>query len=185
MYVRRQWQPVSATGRRPTYGLVGANMSFRRGALVAIGGFDEAFMFGAEGLEVCLRLAGAHPRGGLIFDERPQVLHHFQATLRDVLRRSRSYGIGSARLYRRRGRPKPTLFPLPFVLATAVVAGLRWPKLRVLVPVLPLLWFPRGVVALVGEGSADALIDPYVKTLEETAGDIGVIQGLWRYRDAA
>ncbi|HWF55529.1 MAG TPA: glycosyltransferase [Solirubrobacteraceae bacterium] len=183
LYLRRQWQPVPATGRRRTYGLVGANMSFRRSALEAVGGFDEAFSFGADDLELCRRVAAALPDGHLIFDERPRVAHHFKATLRDVLRRSRGYGLGSARLYRHRGRPKPTLFPLPIVLAVVLAAARRRPVLWALAVLLPQLWSPRAAVHAVRHRDASALTDPYVQVLQETAGDAGVLEGLWRFRD--
>ena len=157
-------------------------MSFRRSALLEVGGFDEAFSFGADDLEVCLRIAAVFPDGHLVFDDRPRVAHHFKTTLRDVLRRSRSYGVGSARLYRRRGRPKPTLFPLPFVLAVLLVATRRRPGLWPLTVLLPQLWFPRAAWDALQCREATALADPYIRALQETAGDAGVLEGLWRFR---
>ena len=66
----------------PVRNLIGANMSFRRAALLAVGG--ERTGFGRIGLhpvaceetEVCLRVRRAHPGAELLFEPEARATHH-------------------------------------------------------------------------------------------------------------
>jgi hypothetical protein len=162
-------------------------MSFRREALAAIGDFDTAFTFGADDVEVSLRVSDAHPSMRLMFDQRPVVTHHFDARIRDGLRRSRGYGRGSANLYRQRRERKPALFPAPAIVALLLVSAVRRRNATLLLAamVAPHVWFPKGVVTALREGRLEPLADAYILLAQEAAGNLGVAEGFWRARRGA
>ena len=55
-------------GADPFLYLAGCNMSFRKSDLVSIGGFNEAFVFGYEDVEVCCRIIDGGRRIALLED---------------------------------------------------------------------------------------------------------------------
>lgn len=181
LYVLRQWSPEERDDLREVYTLVGGNMSFPRDVITEIGA-DERFRFGADDMDICLRLRRRFPAGRLIVTPNAVVMHHFDRSLRDTLRRSRAYGRGCAMLYRKWPTMRPTIFPAPFlVLALLVASVFFWPLLPVAV-VLPQLLYPLGLRNAVAKRDGSCLFDPYVQLAQETYGNIGYVQGLWRYR---
>lgn len=181
LYLLRQWQPEERHDKRDVYSLAGANMSFARSAL-ARKGFDERFRFGAEDLDMCLRLPRDYPDGRLVFTPDAVVNHHFVTSLRDTVRRSHSYGLGCARLYRKWPSMRPTIFPGPLLVVALLAASVFfWPLLAVAV-LLPQLMYPMGLRHAVMSKQLSNLLDPYVQLAQETYGNVGYLQGLWRYR---
>jgi GT2 family glycosyltransferase len=181
LYLRAQWQPQLRTGQRKVYALPGANMSFRREALLDVAGFDERFRFGAEDTDLCLRWRRAG-QAELVFDPKVQVLHHFTTSLRDSLRRSRSYGHGTARLYRKWPSLSLTIFPGPVAAVCLLLASAWLPVCLLMVAALPLAIYPKSVrIAMLCRRFA-YLADAYVQLLQEAAHDWGYLRGLWRYR---
>jgi glycosyltransferase involved in cell wall biosynthesis len=180
-YVAGQWggQP---SGQRPVYSLVGANMSFRREAIVAAGMFDERFTFGAEELDLCHRVRTLRPDGLLVVTPAARVRHHFETSLRDMLRRSRAYGRGSARMYRKWPSFGPTVFPAPLALLALLALSRRWPGALVVAALFPHALFPKGLRAAVGRRDPAALWDPYLQVAQEMADNVGFVDGLWRFR---
>jgi cellulose synthase/poly-beta-1,6-N-acetylglucosamine synthase-like glycosyltransferase len=184
LYLARQWAARSRhTGRRPVYALVGANMSFRRRALLDIGLFDTRFTFGAEELDLCWRIALANPDQRFMLEPRARVVHHFEDSLRDTLRRSRAYGRGSARMCRKWPSARPTLFPFPVITAALLALATRWRPALALAFLGPHLAFPAGARRAVAGRGLDSLLDPYVQLAQESAGDAGFIEGMWRFRE--
>jgi GT2 family glycosyltransferase len=185
LYVRRQWRAGSHAGRRVVYSLVGANMSFRRRALVDVGLFDARFTFGGEEFELCRRLARRHPDRPLLLEPDARVVHRFAPSLKDALRRSRAYGRGNARVYRTSPDTRPTFFPFPLLEAGALCLAARRPALLVPAAALPHAMFPRAMRDAFADRRFDALLDPYVQLAQEAAGNVGFVEGLWRFRALA
>jgi glycosyltransferase involved in cell wall biosynthesis len=181
LYLRAQWQPRLRTGRREVYTLPGANMSFRREALLDVGGFDERFRFGAEDTDFCLRWRWAG-RAGLVFDPDVAIRHHFVTTLPDSLRRSRTYGQGGARMYRKWPSLPLTIFPGPLAALCLLLASAWFPVCTPMAAVLPLALNPKAVRAAVRRRRVLYLADAYVQLLLEAAHNWGYVRGLWRYR---
>ena len=129
LYLQRQWDRDVELPRREVYSVAGANMSFLRQVLIDIGQFDTRFQFGGEELDLCMRLTHAFPSGRLVFDPGARVAHHFKPSIRDTLRRSRAYGLGSARLYRKWPSVRPTIFPGPFIVLAALLLCVVSPAL--------------------------------------------------------
>lgn len=70
--------------------VAGCNMAFRRAALIAAGGFDEAFTSAGDDVDVCWKLLD---RGGQIaFSPAAQVYHHRRSTVKGYLSQQRNYG---------------------------------------------------------------------------------------------
>jgi glycosyltransferase involved in cell wall biosynthesis len=182
LYLRRQWSTQSKAGPRDVYSFVGANMSFRRKVLFESGQFDERFRFGAEELDMCMRIGQSIPGARLAFVPGARVVHHFKPALRDTLRRSRSYGIGSARLHRKWPSLPPTFFPAPAGVLLLLAAAAWLPTLAVAALAAPLALYPQGLRAAIRERQASALLDGYIKLAQETCEDIGIVQGFWRFR---
>jgi glycosyltransferase involved in cell wall biosynthesis len=182
LYLRRQWSMQPRTGQRDVYSIVGANMSFRRKTLFDVGQFDERFHFGAEELDLCMRVIRDIPGARISFLPECSVTHHFERRLRDTLRRSRAYGIGSARLYRKWPGLVPTIFPGPIAVVLALAASPWLPWLAVAALVAPVVMYPKGFWAAVGDRRPAALLDSYVQLLQEASENVGFAEGFWRFR---
>src|SRR4029453_16604472 len=67
---------------QPIRNFMGANMSFRRDALVDVGGFSTGLgrvgstPLGCEETELCIRLASPHREGVLLYEPQALVRHH-------------------------------------------------------------------------------------------------------------
>jgi glycosyltransferase involved in cell wall biosynthesis len=181
LYFKRQWGLTERHGQRDVYSLVGANMSFRRTVLRETG-FDERFRFGAEDLDLCLRLARDFPDGRLVVTPDARVKHHFISSLRDTLRRSRSYGRGCARLYRKWPSMRLTIFPAPTLVLALMLASVSFPWLLAAAVMLPHLMYPQGLRLAVFRRRLTCAVDPYVELAEEAWGNVGYVEGLWRFR---
>jgi glycosyltransferase involved in cell wall biosynthesis len=182
LYLGRQWAERQQSVRRNVYSLVGANMSFLRQALIDAGGFDHRFGFGGEDLDVCIRMAKTFPSGRLVFVPEARVVHHFKASMTDTLRRSRAYGRGSARLYRKWPSVPPTIFPGPLLVLTLLLMARRLPSLGVAAVAVPHLLYPRGLRGAIANRSGSSVLDPYVQLAQEMCENIGFFEGLWRFR---
>jgi glycosyltransferase involved in cell wall biosynthesis len=183
LYLQRQWRaPAAPTGSREVYSLVGANMSFRRDVLLAASGFDERFRFGAEEVDLCLRLRRTVRPVRLVHVDDAQMTHHFKPSLHDILRRSYAYGRGSARLYRKWPGLPPTVFPGPLVVAAVLALSVLYLPLLAVALLLPLALYPQGLrSALAGRGLA-CLLDGYLQLGQETCEDFGFAEGWWLFR---
>jgi hypothetical protein len=182
LYVLGQWKPQERHDSREVYSLVGANMSFLRSALTATP-FDERFRFGAEDLDMCLMLPRDFPGQRLVVNPEALVRHHFVPGLRDTLRRSRGYGRGCARLFRKWPSMRPTIYPGPVLVTALLIAGIFVPYLLAVALLLPLLMYPKGLRLAVALRRPACVLDPYVQLAEEGLGNLGYVQGLWIYRD--
>jgi glycosyltransferase involved in cell wall biosynthesis len=182
LYLERLWSREEASGRRAVFSLVGANMSFWREKLLAVGLFDTRFTFGAEELDICRRLARAYPDESFVMEPDAVVVHHFEPSLGDTLRRSRAYGRGSARMFRKWPSSRPTFFPFPVLVGGLLVLGLR--RHRLLAPpfLVPHLMFPAGLRNALSSRRLDPLLDPYLKLAQESFENVGFIEGLWLFR---
>jgi glycosyltransferase involved in cell wall biosynthesis len=182
LYLRRQWLPPQHVGRRQVFSLASANMSVRRAALLEVGGFDERIRFGSEDEDLCRRLARTFPTQRLIFDPRARVVHYFKPSLRDMLRRSRAYGAGSALMYRKWLNAPPTFFPFPVVVLVMLAGSFRFPFLVSAALLLPYLFYPKGLQAAIGKRNMRCLLDPYLQLMQEASDDFGFLEGLLRFR---
>ena len=185
IYLRGLWTDTHNRGRRPVYSLVGANMSYRRDRLIDAGLFDERFKFGAEELDLCRRLAYMYPEDGYVLEPQAEVVHYFDPSLGDTLRRSRAYGRGSARMFRKWPSSRPTIFPFPLVVGALAALGIarRSPKLIAAAALAPQAMFPGGIRHAFNVPGFGSLLDPYVQLAQEAMGDVGFVQGLWMFRD--
>lgn len=169
-------QPAVPAHRRSVTSLVGANMSFTRGALTAVGGFDPVIRFGGDEEDLCRRLRETYGEETLEVDPEIVVAHDFDLTLRDTLRRSRAYGRGNGRDWARRGGV-PALRPLPVLLLGAAALGFASLKLAVaLVALLPIAIYRK----ILGRGARtygqEALLYPYIGALQEIAANVGFFE---------
>jgi glycosyltransferase involved in cell wall biosynthesis len=190
LYLRRQWINQEYFSQREVYSFLGGNMSYLRQSLIDVGKFDERFSFGGEELDLCMRMRRAFPLGRLVFSPDVQVVHHFKPSrystkpsLHDSLRRSRAYGRGSARLYRKWPSMPPTFFPGPLVVLMMLVLSWWVPALAVAALLTPQLLYPKGARSAVVSRSVASLLDAYVQIGQETWGNIGFLEGLWRFRN--
>jgi glycosyltransferase involved in cell wall biosynthesis len=185
LYLRRQWVQHERSATRAVYSFAGANMSFRREALISVGRFDERFRFGAEEGDLCKRLGQTFTSGRLMFVPEARVVHHFSPSMRDTLRRSRAYGRGSARLFRKWPTVRPTFFPTPVLILATLVLSLRLPAFLVATFLSPQLFYPQGLSKFVRSRRFQCVLDAYIQLMQEVSEDIGFVEGLWRFRHLA
>jgi glycosyltransferase involved in cell wall biosynthesis len=181
-YLKQQWTAQESDGQRDVYAVVGANMSFRRQAVIDVGWFDERFRFGGEEGDLCRSLARLFPSSRLVFTPEARVLHHFEPSLRDTLRRSRSYGLGSARLYRKWPSMRPTFFPWPVLVLAMLVSSVAFPLLAAAAVAAPQVLYLRSLRTALSQRRAGCLLDAYVQLAQEACGNIGFLYGLWIFR---
>jgi glycosyltransferase involved in cell wall biosynthesis len=182
LYLQRQWTQPEDLSSRAVYSVAGANMSFSREALAVTGPFDERFRFGGEDLDMCMRVARSFPDGRLLFRPQALVLHHFEPSVRDTLRRSRAYGRGSARLYRKWPSMPPTVFPGPLLVLAMLSLSRRHPWLTGAAIAVPQLLYPSGLRHAWSTRRGASLLDAYVQLGQEAGGNIGFLEGLWLFR---
>ncbi len=182
LYLGREWKEQGESAQRAVYSFAGANMSFRRDALTTVGLFDERFTFGGEDLDLCVRLSRAFPGGRLVFVPEARVVHHFRLSFRDTLRRSRAYGRGSARMYRKWPAVPPTLFPWPILILAMLLLTALLPALAMAALIAPQLMYPRGLRCAISHRCGASLLDGYLQLAQEACGNIGFLEGWWRFR---
>jgi glycosyltransferase involved in cell wall biosynthesis len=183
LYLKRLWIVEQRHDRRRVFSLASANMSVRRSALLAVGGFDERILFGSEDEDLCRRLMRAYPDQQVTFDPSIRVVHHFQPSLRDTLRRSRAYGRGSAAMYRKWPNASLTLLPFPIVVLILLLLSSVFPAAFLVALLAPYLFYPKGLRGAITNRDSTCLLDPYVLLLRESFDVCGLIDGLWRFRD--
>jgi GT2 family glycosyltransferase len=174
LYARRSVAPQQPTGARDVSSVVGANMAFRVETLKLAEGFDERFHFGGEEEDLCRRLvlSGA---GRLRFVPEALVIHEFEPSLRDTLRRSKAYGRGNARMYLKHSDLSPTVYPLPLLVVAALAAAafLRRPRWAVAALLMPQLLFAHWPAKAVVRRRPEWLVYPYLQVLQEGCSDLG------------
>jgi len=185
LYLRRQWAKPRSSGRRRVFSVAAGNMAIRRSTILAVDGFDERIRFGGDDDDLWRRLVRYFPGQPLIFDPDVRVTHHFKPSLRDTLRRSRAYGRGGAMMCRKWAGVRPTIFPFPIIVLVALVLALRFPYLVIVAIVLPQIFYPRGLRAAVSDRNPLCLLDPYIQLAQEACGDVGFVQGWFRFRNFA
>lgn len=185
LYLRRQWARTADLSDRAVYSFAGANMSFLRQALIEVGQFDERFRFGGEDLDLCLRMRRAFPSGRLAFTPKARVVHHFEPSVHDILRRSRAYGRGSARLYRKWPAMPPTFFPGPPLVLALLLLSTRHRSFAMAAAAVPHLLYPRGLGLAITNRSQPPLLDAYLQLAQEAYGNLGFLEGLWLFRQLA
>ena len=180
-YLLRNSRP-RPSGARAVHAFATANGAFRAAILREVGGFDEVFPSdeGAEDLDLCLRIGDQYGPGVLRYEPSAILRHHFDTNPRAVLRRCRSYGMGAARLYRKRGDLPPTVFPFPFLVVALLIWSRRRPSRSAAVLILVQLLFSNGWRTAIRQRSVAPLLDCYVKLAEEASLNLGFATGLYR-----
>jgi uncharacterized membrane protein/glycosyltransferase involved in cell wall biosynthesis len=174
--------PQPKNRRRPVYSLVGASMSFRKTVLEEVGMFDAHFRFGGEEEDICKRINELHPRS-LLFMPKAKMIHQFERSLRDTLRRSQAYAKGNARMYHKHADVNPVIFPFPPAIVLSALLGVLHPVLYALPFVLVPLVYLRWTILAVTRLRPEAMLYGYIQFLQEWYGNIGFIKGWWQYRN--
>lgn len=104
------------SGEEDLLTIASANLAIRSSEFDALGGFDERFGVGGEDDDLCLRLARLRPEGRLRYVPDAVVAHDYDPSLRDALRRSRTYGRAAAIAYLKGDSRLPAIFPFPLLI---------------------------------------------------------------------
>jgi glycosyltransferase involved in cell wall biosynthesis len=165
----------------PLYSVAGANMAFRRSLLDALGGFDASITFAGEEEDLCRRAHATYADPLLVYQPAALVRHHFRPGLRDVVRRARAYGGGTARSASR-GDGQPIIFPAPlFAVALLGLAATRTqPRWRRAAPALIVTAYPGWLIETLRSGRVEPLVYLVIQLCQETAAMIGELQYLLR-----
>ena len=127
-------------------------------------------------------MAHVFPSSRLVFTPQARVVHHFEPSLRDTLRRSHSYGFGCARFYRKWPGEPPKFFPWPVLLLALLLSSMAFPLLVAATVVAPQILYPRSLRMALSQRKAVCLLDAYLQLAQEVYGNIGFLRGLWRFR---
>lgn len=180
------------TGPRAIFTPVGANMSFRKTTLAAIGGFDPGIRFGGDEMAVTTRIWERYGPGSIQLDPDVVIAHDFGARFGDVLRRSRAYGRGSGRNFAAKGG-HAELRPVPILLFFALIAefaafrprpkgrGLR--RLLFLIIIPAIVWRRAFTTSVTSDPMA--VVFPMMATIEESAAMVGFAEGWLRESNRA
>jgi glycosyltransferase involved in cell wall biosynthesis len=187
--VARLWTylsgPRRGAGSRWVKSLVGANMSYRRTALEAVGGFDPAIKFGGDEEVLCQRLREKYGEECLWFVPQIVMNHEFDERLADTFRRARAYGRGSGREWARNGGI-PSFRPGIIGVIGGSGAALLWGWRRggmgwgIVVAAVSLFTLPLAVAWHTRHGKkAERNLYPHLTILLEAANTLGFYEG-WR-----
>lgn len=178
LYVKRMWSIADLPTPRAVYSFAGANMSFRREVLDAVGGFDDRMTFGADDEYICERARERFPDAKLWFAPDALVRHDYVGTLRDLLRRNYGYGYGHARAYLLDADARwPIVFPVPFApLLLAMLVRRR--RLAAASALLVPLVLPQGLLGALRARRPTNLVFSYLRFAEEAAHNAGMVAGL-------
>ena len=163
----------------PLYSVVGANMAFRRRRIAEWGGFDDAFRFGGEEEDLCRRAHAQTSGARVVYQPSARVVHRFEPSLRDTLRRSRAYGRGNARAALKHADARLIVYPFPLLCLGAVAGGAltRRSRLALLGLLGPLLAYPRWLAEVPGPVAIEPLSYPYIQLAQEVCTMRGELDG--------
>jgi hypothetical protein len=77
---------------------------------------------------------------------------------------------------------RPTIFPGPVLVLALLVASVFFPYLLAVTVLLPQLMYPMGLRLALTNRQPACFLDAYVQLAQEAYGNVGYLQGLWRYR---
>jgi glycosyltransferase involved in cell wall biosynthesis len=183
-------QPPAISG--PGLSVVGANMSFRRAALIDVGLFNELITFGGEETELSARFINLFGETAIHLSSQMLMRHSFDRSYRDSLRRAKAYGFGSASFLRKKGNqtlPAPTPHIL-FLLYTIVFTGHLLITESMPMANLFALLITTGTLFLLYMRKANVGIFKLFKNLDlafyflavEVMNNIGFFRGIWTKR---
>jgi glycosyltransferase involved in cell wall biosynthesis len=182
LYIKRNVIADDYAYERDAYSLVGANFSFRRSILDALGDFDAGIRFGGEDEDLCHRLRETFPGLTLRIVPAAVVEHDYDLTLKDLFRRARAYGVGNARHYLKHKDQSPTISPAPLLWVVALLFCASRREKWLVAFAFPLLVAPRWVVSALRERSLERASYAYVQMTQEAAQNIGFATGVLKFR---
>lgn len=118
----------------PVRNLIGCNMSFRREAILAVGGFNSAIgqvgisLMRHDDTEFCIRLGQAFPSSIILYEPSAIVSHRVPATrahARYFFRRCYTEGVSKALMTREVGRSQGLASERAYVTKTLPIGALR------------------------------------------------------------
>lgn len=158
--------------------LVGANMSFRRGALEQVGGFDPRRRFGGDETWLCDRLREHYGNSSLVFEPSVVMRHDFARDLHDVWRRAYAYGKGIGRNVANDGG-FVSIQPLGLLAVMILAAMIVVPFVAFVALVLSPLYVQRRAMTAHAP-LRERVLFPYVSLGEEVVCNAGVVVGWLR-----
>lgn len=179
--VRNYLAPRRTTGRRNVDSFVGANMSFRRSTIDAVGGFDDAIRFGGDELYLCRAITDAFGPEALIVEPSLVMAHEFHGDVADTIRRAKAYGRGNGRNWANSGG-FPSLLPGPsFALLATLLGFVVSPVVAVAAFLVVVNLLGRAPLTRSGGGRSISLFEllsyPYLVLYTELMDNIGFVRG--------
>jgi glycosyltransferase involved in cell wall biosynthesis len=180
-YLRLRWRvlnPSSFERRAEAAELVGANVSFRRGRAIAVGGYDVNLQV-LEDIDLSLRLRASHPHARLVYNPDAVVRHKYPSAFLPYLRKSYRWGGFLLYFQRKTGRPTPIHpFPLAWLVGNAVIGAAAPVLLLVSVPLLAYALYAHWTVLLLRRPKWRYALYPFMQLLIETSITFGVVRAL-------
>lgn len=187
LHLRRMWSVVVPDRPRPVFSLAGANMSFRKDVLDAVGGFDPAVRFGSDDEDICSLVRQHFPHMVLWYEPGAAVLHDYAGTIGDLWRRNVAYGRGHARRFAAGADQRwPIVFPAPLLAIASIAFALGRSRRKALwCAGLAVAMAPHGLTGVARSKRPGDLSFTPLRLIEEAAHDAGMLSGLLAARRPA
>jgi hypothetical protein len=178
--VIRQFLPPRDFDAREKLGsVVGANMSFRMGALRKIGNFNEDIRFGGDEEYVSVKLREEFGPDAIEFAASLTMSHEFDSTLRQQWRREWRYGLGVGRKWVLEGGLPALPLPMCVSVLIGLIVGLSTSWLLGASAVLVSAYALRIFEALPGQ-PLERLAYPFFSVVGQILSFLGICVGVIR-----
>ncbi len=182
LYIKNMYNNILISKPTRAYSLIGANMSFRKDILAENNGFDELFTFGADEEDLCKRIH-KNNKAVLLYVPDAIISHHFDVSMKGILKKNYAYGIGSARMFCKYSDRRPTIFPFPFLMLFLMLLGYFFRPFVILGIIVPIFVYGKWMLQSIKTRKVYYLIFAYIQMLCEMFNNIGFIAGYRMFRN--
>jgi glycosyltransferase involved in cell wall biosynthesis len=182
LYLKNSYKIHENLRQRGVYSLVGANMSFRKEALLSLNCFDINFTFGGEEEDLCRRFNTKFKDKKMIYTPSAIVRHQYAKSFKNTLKRNFAYGKGNARNYYKHASQKITIFPFPFIILICILLVFVDIKFLVIPLVCPIFLYFHWILRFFKRPDWRLLVFPYMQAICEAYGNAGFLSGLVKFR---
>lgn len=174
-YVKNMFTPINAiTEPIEVQAGFGANVAYRKSALLAIGNFDEALRYDEDSdISARLRRNGAR----IIFIPQAIVYHRYRENLKKLLRQTYRNAENTLRHYMKEKKTLP-IFPFPLIyLFASICLAIINPMVGIwFITLGPLALYCWWIVRAIREHNTEYLLYGYIQLTIELATIVGLLR---------
>ena len=160
--------------------IIGANMSMRKSAFEAVGGFDPNIKFGGEEEDFWNRLRVILPEAKLMYIPTAIVEHDYNSSFKVALRHNYKYGFGAARLFIKDTGKIPAIYPFPIAVILSTIFVIVSPYCIIIPFLLTIILYPGWLKLTFRKKQFEYILFPPIQMALELANDFGFIKGYFK-----